>query len=169
MEGTRSSETSVDIQQTTGRYTPEDNCLLTSIEDIFQFWWKPDNYRHFTCVKCVSAQVSISIWAENVSNESWSRETRSKSKNKTVSTMPRGHTGEWRYSSTILHLYTRQRCVVSFTTGESAHSTHWAGGWVGPRGGLALRRRENLTPTGNRIPKSSSQLYRVSYRNIKHI
>jgi hypothetical protein len=49
--------------------------------------------------------------------------------------------GEWWYSSTILDLGTRWRWVVSFTPQplypkEKAPSTHWKGGWVGPRAGL---------------------------------
>jgi hypothetical protein len=62
--------------------------------------------------------------------------------------------GELRYSSTILDLYTRRRCVWSASRpGKGPIVPHWAGEWVGPRGGLALRRRENLSPTGNGIPE----------------
>jgi hypothetical protein len=48
---------------------------------------------------------------------------------------------EWRYSSTILDLGTRQRRVVSFTPrplhpGKRAPGTHWIGGCVGARAGL---------------------------------
>jgi hypothetical protein len=46
--------------------------------------------------------------------------------------------GEWRYSSSILELGTIWRWVVRFTRpslypGESALSSHWMGGWMGPR------------------------------------
>jgi hypothetical protein len=59
--------------------------------------------------------------------------------------------GEWRYSSTILDLSTRCRGVVSFMPrplypGEKAPSTHFIGGWVGPRAGLdAVGGEKNLT------------------------
>jgi hypothetical protein len=36
--------------------------------------------------------------------------------------------GEWRYSTTVLDLGTR----------EIAPCTHWIGGWVGPRGSLCV-------------------------------
>jgi hypothetical protein len=36
-----------------------------------------------------------------------------------------------------------------FTPEESAPSTHWIGGWVGPRGGLDdVEKRKFLTPLG---------------------
>jgi hypothetical protein len=53
-----------------------------------------------------------------------------------------GVLGEWRYSST--HSFTSAldggECSASrpgrFTRRERASSTHWIGGWVGPRTGL---------------------------------
>jgi hypothetical protein len=63
--------------------------------------------------------------------------------------------GEWRYSSNILDLGTRWRWVVSLcrchvTLGKQAPSTHWIGGWLGPRAGLDAAR--NWTP----IPQPSN-------------
>jgi hypothetical protein len=50
---------------------------------------------------------------------------------------------EWMYSSTILDLGTRWRCVVSFTPQplyliKIGLGAHWIGGWVGPRTGLDI-------------------------------
>jgi hypothetical protein len=62
-----------------------------------------------------------------------------------------------RYNPTILDLGTRWRWSASrpgrFTSGESAHSTNWIGGWVGPRAGLDnVEKRKLLAPAGNRTP-----------------
>jgi hypothetical protein len=46
--------------------------------------------------------------------------------------MPPGHTGEWRYSSTILDLGIRWSASRPgrFIPGEISLGTHWIGGWV---------------------------------------
>jgi hypothetical protein len=50
---------------------------------------------------------------------------------------------EWRYSSTILDLDTREASRPgSFNAEERAHRTHWIGGWVGPRVDKDAKRRE---------------------------
>jgi hypothetical protein len=63
--------------------------------------------------------------------------------------------GEWRYSSTILDLGTRWRCVVSFTLrilytrGKEAPVTNWIGGWVGPRVGADAVKKNKSCTAGN--------------------
>jgi hypothetical protein len=54
--------------------------------------------------------------------------------------------GEWRYSSMIFDLGTREMSMVSFTTRRKVLGTHWIGGWVGPTAGQdALQKRRILT------------------------
>jgi hypothetical protein len=59
--------------------------------------------------------------------------------------------GEWRYSSTILHLGTRWRCVIGFTSRPlyprgKIPGTNSIRGWVGPRDGLeAVERKKTFT------------------------
>jgi hypothetical protein len=55
-----------------------------------------------------------------------------------------------------------------FNPGESAHGTHWIGGWVDPRAGLDDLKRKLLTlpgleprPLGR--PARSQSLYRLRY------
>jgi hypothetical protein len=48
--------------------------------------------------------------------------------------------GEYKYSSIILDRGTKWKWSATrlgrFAAGEKAPSTHWIGGWVGPRAGL---------------------------------
>jgi len=54
-----------------------------------------------------------------------------------------------------------------FTPGETARSTNWIGGWVGPRAGLnAVMKRKIHAPTGNRalvVQPRALSLYWLSY------
>jgi hypothetical protein len=66
--------------------------------------------------------------------------------------------GEWRYSSSILDLGTRWRCVVSFNI-RARYSrcksvcTRCIGGWVGTRADLdAVQKRKIFAPARNRNP-----------------
>jgi hypothetical protein len=61
-----------------------------------------------------------------------------------------------------------------FTPGERAPSTHWTGGWVGPRTGLNDVKRKLLTlprlelrPHGR--PAHSQSLYRLGYLGWKQM
>jgi hypothetical protein len=63
--------------------------------------------------------------------------------------------GEGRHGSTIVDFGARWRWVVGFTprplysSGEKASSTHWIGGWVGPRTGLdAMGKRKIVSLQG---------------------
>jgi hypothetical protein len=71
---------------------------------------------------------------------------------------PWGRVGEWRYSSTILHLDTRWRWMLSITLrphylrGKSP-GTNFIGGWVDPRARLAaVEYRKICAPAGNQTP-----------------
>jgi hypothetical protein len=89
-----------------------------------------------------------------------------------LSTMPREHMREWKYSSTILDPGTGWRWVVSFTPlslyswGKSPPvPIEWEAGWV-PKPDWTLWRREKSCPcresnTGR--PSCSPSLYRLSY------
>jgi hypothetical protein len=55
-----------------------------------------------------------------------------------------------------------RRC--QFTLGERALSTHWIGGWVGPRAGLDdVEERKFLTLLGLGRPTRSQSLCRLRY------
>jgi hypothetical protein len=83
---------------------------------------------------------------------------------------------EWRYSSAILRLDTRWRCVVGFTPwslysrGESPN-THWLGGWVEPRAGLAFKGKgeKSLVLTWNQTPHVYSVVLNADYYFNIHI
>jgi hypothetical protein len=82
--------------------------------------------------------------------------------------------GEWLYRATFLTSalvggeWSASR-PCRFIPGERAPSTHWIGGWVGPRAGLDdLEKRKFLTlrelelrPLGH--PACSQSLYQLSY------
>jgi hypothetical protein len=76
--------------------------------------------------------------------------------------------GEWRYSSTILDLGTRWKCVVSIKTRplyprEKSPDSHWIGGCVGSRAGLhAMEKRKNLPLPGQLYIFT---VYRVAFRH----
>jgi hypothetical protein len=69
------------------------------------------------------------------------------------------YTGEWKYSSNIIHLSTRWKRVVRFTL-RSPYSwgkhpgIHWEGDWVGLRAGLDIMEKKKifLARAGNRTP-----------------
>jgi len=62
------------------------------------------------------------------------------------------HMSEWRYSTmhSALALFGGEWSASHpghFTPGERAHSTHWKGGWVGPRTNLdTVAKRKNPSP-----------------------
>jgi hypothetical protein len=65
--------------------------------------------------------------------------------------MPLRHTGEWKYSSTILDRGTGWRGVVTFTPpplypGEIAYGAHWIGGCVGPSASLDAVEKRKMLP-----------------------
>jgi hypothetical protein len=81
---------------------------------------------------------------------------------------------EWMYRSTLLDLGTSWSWVVSFTAlplypGGKETSTHWIGGWVGPRAGLDdVKKKKFLTLPGLELrpldrPARSQSLYRLRY------
>jgi hypothetical protein len=51
---------------------------------------------------------------------------------------------EWRYSSTFLD------ALATLPLGERAPSTHWIGGWVGPRFGMDAVEERKFCTAGNR-------------------
>jgi hypothetical protein len=73
---------------------------------------------------------------------------------------------KWRYSFIYLQLGTgwwSASRLCHFTLGETDPSTHWIGGWVGPRAGLdAVKNREILLPPQAKI----SQTYKTSNNYI---
>jgi hypothetical protein len=89
--------------------------------------------------------------------------------------MPWRHMGERTYSSySYFSSATRGGWVVCvttrprFTPGERTPSTHWTGGWVGPRAGLDVgSRRKILCPcrgSNSDSPARSQTLYCLNYR-----
>jgi hypothetical protein len=53
-----------------------------------------------------------------------------------------------------------------FTPGEIAHSTHWVGGYVGPKFGLDAIEKKKILSSRESItgrPARSPSLYRLSY------
>jgi hypothetical protein len=83
--------------------------------------------------------------------------------------MPWGHMGEWRYSSTIFYIDGHEWSTSSpfhFTPGEGAPDTHGIWGWVGPRSGEdAVEKRKTLhyrKSNPDRLARSIS-LYRLSH------
>jgi hypothetical protein len=83
-----------------------------------------------------------------------------------VSTMLWTHTGEWRYSSTILDLCTRWRWVVSFYPQEKGPWYSLDRRLCGPRVNLdTTEKRKNLARQdwNPSCPACSPQLYQLSY------
>jgi hypothetical protein len=78
---------------------------------------------------------------------------------------------KWRYICNVRDLGTSWRWVLSFTPSplyprEKAHGTHWIGGWVGPRFGLAAAEKRRIFHSRDSNPGRpvrSSSLYRLSY------
>jgi hypothetical protein len=64
--------------------------------------------------------------------------------------------GKWRHSFILLNLDTKWRGVARFTlppiySKERAPSTHWIGGWVGPRAGLEASEKKKSCTAVNRF------------------
>jgi hypothetical protein len=73
---------------------------------------------------------------------------------------------EWRYGSTsVLDGSNLASRPGRFTPREGANSTHWIGGWVGPRAGLDAVEKRNLLPLPGIEPRfcpaRSPFLYRL--------
>jgi hypothetical protein len=51
----------------------------------------------------------------------------------------------------------QRHALAALYPGERTHSTHWTGGWVGPRAGLDTKARgKSFAPAGNRTPIARS-------------